>query len=252
MLSVPRWGPRSSRSSRSRIVKPPGGGSGIGIMRSGAMAMGPRLSGSAGSVRGMSEPVLAVRGEAVREVDPEIATFSVAVSARDRDRQTTLRRLTARVEAVRAVLDGYAEVIEKRETSGLYVHPETKRAGERISAYSGTVATSVTVADFTQLGELLLRLADLDQTTVAGPWWGLRPGSPVHGDARRAAIADAIWSPSGRRSWRPSRRGSGSVNRPRSRSRRPRCRPRSRSSHGTAPATGAAPAEVSRSRAGPR
>ncbi len=140
----------------------------------------------------MSEPVLAVRGEAVREVDPEIATFSVAVSARDRDRQTTLRRLTARVEAVRAVLDGYAEVIEKRETSGLYVHPETKRAGERISAYSGTVATSVTVADFTQLGELLLRLADLDQTTVAGPWWGLRPGSPVHGDARRAAIADAI------------------------------------------------------------
>src|SRR6266545_1880936 len=188
MLSVPRWCPRSSRSSRSRIVKPPGGGSGIGIMRSGAMAMGPRLSGSAGSVRGMSEPVLAVRGEAVREVDPEIATFSVAVSARDRDRQTTLRRLTARVEAVRAVLDGYAEVIEKRETSGLYVHPETKRAGERISAYSGTVATSVTVADFTQLGELLLRLADLDQTTVAGPWWGRRPDHRAGRAGRLGAV----------------------------------------------------------------
>jgi uncharacterized protein YggE len=48
------------------------------------------------------------------------------------------------------------------------------------------------VTDFTVLGELLLRLADQDQTSVSGPWWALRPGSPVHREARRAAIADAI------------------------------------------------------------
>jgi uncharacterized protein YggE len=135
---------------------------------------------------------VAVRGEAVREVDPEIATFAVTVSARDRSRAETLARLTARVDGLRGVLDGYAAVVEKRETSRLYVRPETRRSGEKVSFYSGSVITTVTVADFGVLGELMLRLADQDQTQVSGPWWGLRPGSPVHREARRAAIADAI------------------------------------------------------------
>jgi uncharacterized protein YggE len=135
---------------------------------------------------------VAVRGEAVREVDPEIATFSVTVAARDRNRQEALRRLAARVEAVRATLDRYPDAVEKRETSGLYVRPDSKRSGEKVSGYSGAVTTAVTVSDFAVLGELMLGLADQDQTTVSGPWWGLRPGSPVHRDARRAAINDAI------------------------------------------------------------
>jgi uncharacterized protein len=140
----------------------------------------------------MTEPVVAVRGESVREVDPEIATFTVTVTARDRNRQETLWRLASRVDRVRAVLDGYAEAIEKRATSGLFVRPETKKSGEKVSAYSGSVTTTVTVIDFAVLGELMLRLADQDQTKVAGPWWALRPGSPVHREARRAAIADAV------------------------------------------------------------
>ncbi len=125
-------------------------------------------------------------------MDPEIATFSVTVSARDRDRQEALRRLASRVDDLRTVLDGYAEVIEKRETSGLFVHPENKRSGEKISGYSGSVTTTVTVADFTALGEMILRLADRDQVTVYGPWWALRPDSPAYRDARRDAITDAI------------------------------------------------------------
>jgi uncharacterized protein len=140
----------------------------------------------------MTEPVVAVRGESVREVDPEIATFTVTVTARDRNRQETLWRLASRVDRVRAVLDGYAEAIEKRETSSMSVYPETKRSGEKVSAYRGTVSTAVTVSDFTVLGELLLRLADQDQTSVAGPWWALRPTSPVYREARRVAIDDAI------------------------------------------------------------
>jgi uncharacterized protein YggE len=137
-------------------------------------------------------PEVAVRGESVREVDPEIATFSVTVSARDRNRPAALQRLAARVDALRTVLDGYPDAIEKRETSTLYVRPETRRSGERVTGYSGSVTTTVTVGDFAVLGELLLRLADQDQTTVSGPWWGLRPGGAVHREARRAAIADAI------------------------------------------------------------
>jgi uncharacterized protein len=137
-------------------------------------------------------PVVAVRGEVFREVDPEIATFSVTVSARDRDRQEALRRLASRLDELRGVLDGYAVAIEKRETSGMYVHPENKRSGEKVSAYRGTVTTTVTVTDFSALGEMMLRLADRDQVSVSGPWWALRPGSPAYRAARRDAIADAI------------------------------------------------------------
>jgi uncharacterized protein len=137
-------------------------------------------------------PVVAVRGEAVREVDPEIARFAVTVSARDRDRSETLRRLAARVDAVRAVLDRYRDAVDRRETAGLFVHPEIKGAGEKITGYRGNVTTTVTVTDFAVLGELMLRLAGEEQTTVAGPWWGLRPDSPAHRETRHLAIADAL------------------------------------------------------------
>jgi uncharacterized protein len=138
------------------------------------------------------EPIVAVRGEVVREVEPELAEFSVAVAARDKDRQATLALLAARAEAMRAVLDRYAEAVAKRSTGAVFVRPETKRSGERVTAYYGTVSTQVTVTDFTVLGELLLAVADQDQTTVYGPWWSLRPDSPVYAEARRAAIGDAL------------------------------------------------------------
>ncbi|MGN9779115.1 SIMPL domain-containing protein [Micromonospora sp. H33] len=137
-------------------------------------------------------PVVAVRGEAHREVAPELAGFTVTAMARDRDRETTLSRLAERAAAVRVLLDGYGPAVERRETGELRVRPETRRSGERVVAYHGSVSTTVTVRDFTALGELMLRLADQDQVEVAGPWWSLRPDSPVHREARHAAIADAL------------------------------------------------------------
>jgi uncharacterized protein YggE len=140
----------------------------------------------------MTEPVVAVRGEINREVPPEIATVSVTVSARDRERQPALARLAERSTALGALLDGYAEAIERRETSGVYVYPETKGAGERIVGYRGSVTLQVIVVDFAVLGELMLRLADQDQTTVGGPHWALRPDSPAYRQARHDAIGDAL------------------------------------------------------------
>ncbi|MFC4146023.1 SIMPL domain-containing protein [Micromonospora mangrovi] len=137
-------------------------------------------------------PVVAVRGEAYREVAPELARFSVTATARDRDREATLTRLAERAAAVRVLLDSAGPVIDRREAGELRVWPETKRSGERVVAYHGSVTTTVTVTDFTALGELMLRLADQDQVEVAGPWWSLRPDSPAYREARRAAIADAL------------------------------------------------------------
>ncbi|ROT32197.1 SIMPL domain-containing protein [Micromonospora sp. HM5-17] len=138
------------------------------------------------------DPTLLVRGEAVWEVPPELARFAVTVSVRDRHRAAALARLTERTDAVRGVIDGYGAAVERRETGQLWVRPERKRGGDRVAAYVGSATTTVAVTDFAVLGELMLRLADQDQTAVAGPWWELRPGSPAHREARRAAVADAI------------------------------------------------------------
>jgi uncharacterized protein YggE len=135
---------------------------------------------------------VAVRGESVRQVEPELAEFTVVIAARDKDRQTTLGRLRERGDALRQFLDRYADAIERRETSGVHVHPENAKRGERVTAYSGSVSTTVIVKDFTALGEMMLAVADQDQTHINGPSWSLRPDSPVFREARKAAIAEAI------------------------------------------------------------
>ena len=138
------------------------------------------------------QPLLSVRGEAFREVPPELAVISVTVSAYGRRRPDTLERLTERAAELRTALDDYADAIERRETAGIQVHPEVKPDGGRLPMYTGRVTTTVTVTDFAVLGELLLRLGNQEQTAVAGPWWQLRPGSTAGAEVRRAAIADAL------------------------------------------------------------
>jgi uncharacterized protein YggE len=140
----------------------------------------------------VDQPMVVVRGEARREVPPDQVVFEATVAARDKDRQTTLTRLTERAAALRVALDSYSEAIERRETGGVHIRPELKRGGERVSAYLGRVSTTVTVTDFSALGELLLRLASLEQTSISGPWWQLRPDSTSGAEVRRAAIADAL------------------------------------------------------------
>jgi uncharacterized protein YggE len=138
------------------------------------------------------QPLVSVRGEASREVPPELAVFSATVSARGRDREGTLTRVAERAAAQRVLLDGYAAAIERRETGRVEVYPEVKGNTERVSAYHGSVTTTVVVTDFTVLGDLLLRLGNQEQTTLSGPWWQLRPGSTAGAEVRRAAVADAL------------------------------------------------------------
>jgi uncharacterized protein len=138
------------------------------------------------------QPTVAVRGEAIREVPPEQAVFAVTVSARGKEQQAVLTRLTERAAELRHTLDAYPDAIERRETGGMQVYPEVKRGRESVYAYTGSFSTQVTVTDFAVLGELLLRLAGQELTSVGGPWWQLRPGSTAGAEVRRAAIADAL------------------------------------------------------------
>ncbi|MEV6487217.1 SIMPL domain-containing protein [Actinoplanes sp. NPDC051633] len=145
-------------------------------------------------------PTVVVRGEALREVPPELAVFSVTVSSRDKDRETTLTRLTERAAELRSHLDDFDDfddAIERRETGSVQIYPEMRGrpksgSAERVIAYHGSITTTVTVTDFAVLGELLLRLGNQEQTQVSGPWWQLRKGSRAGADVRKEAIADAV------------------------------------------------------------
>ncbi|MDX3855519.1 SIMPL domain-containing protein [Streptomyces sp. AK02-01A] len=139
-------------------------------------------------------PRVAVRGEARLEVDPEIARIGIAVSARGTDRRTALDDLTRRNAEVLALIKSYGDSVEKLETGSFSISPELTRhgRGERIRAYHGSVHLTAELTDFTSLGELTSRLADLDLTRVSGPWWTLRPDSPAHSEARRQAVREAV------------------------------------------------------------
>lgn len=139
------------------------------------------------------QPVISVRGEAWLEAEPEIAVISVTVQARDRDRRSVLDRLASRNTHVLDLVKGYGEAVEKLESGAASVYPDIKHKEreERVARYLGQASVRVTIQDFTVLGELVARLADAELVTVAGPWWSLRPGSPVYRHARLAAAQDA-------------------------------------------------------------
>lgn len=139
------------------------------------------------------QPVISVRGEASLEVEPEIAIVSVIFQARDRDREKVLRRLAGRNKQLTGLIKGYGEAVEKLESGSVHVRPELKdkRAGERVAGYLAQAGLRVTIRDFTVLGELIVSLADAELVTVEGPWWALRPDSPVYRQARLAAARDA-------------------------------------------------------------
>lgn len=127
------------------------------------------------------------------EVEPEIAVVTVTVQARDRDRRTVLERLVSRNKEVLDLVRGYGEAVEKLESGLVTAYPEIKPKDqkEKVTRYAGQARVQVTVRDFTVLGELVGKLADLEFVSVVGPWWSLRPDSPVRRQARIAAARDA-------------------------------------------------------------
>lgn len=138
-------------------------------------------------------PTVHVRGEAVVEAEPELATLFVTVTARDKHRRTTLDQLTRRNSAVLDLLKAHTEAVEKLDTGAFVITPEPPAGrGERVRAHHGSVRIRVTLTDFTALGEIATALGDLDLTRVDGPRWELRHDSPVHREARQRAVHDAV------------------------------------------------------------
>lgn len=139
----------------------------------------------------LSEPQVVVRGEAVLQVEPELADVWVTVRTRARDRQTALERCQAAQAQVSAVATAAGNAVEAVETSAVSVHLEVRdrRApGEPVA----TVQTRLTVGRLDAVGDLVVDLGRLDDVDVSGPGWRLRPDSAAVGQARLDAVRDAV------------------------------------------------------------
>lgn len=141
-----------------------------------------------------SQPTITVRGEATLEVDPELAVVQVSVTARDRGRQRALDLLARRNEQILTLIRAHGAAVERLDSSPVQVSPEVKDAKgrERVIGYVARAGVTVTVGDFSILGDLVMKLADQEMVTVTGPWWQLRVDSPARRQARLAAAQDAM------------------------------------------------------------
>ncbi|MEU9668194.1 SIMPL domain-containing protein [Streptomyces bobili] len=139
-------------------------------------------------------PLLVVRGESAFEADPDLARLGIGVTARGRDRRTTLDDLTRRNTEVLELVRSYGEAVTDVSTGAVSLTPELTEhgRGERVRSHRGRVHITAELTDFTALGELTTRLADLGLTQIDGPWWELRPDSPAHREVRQRAVRDAV------------------------------------------------------------
>lgn len=139
-------------------------------------------------------PYVSVRGEALLEVEPEIARLAVTVTARDRSREGALNKLAARGERLLRDLHGLGDAVERIETAAIRVDVFYKdaRSREKIDGYGARVTHTVTLCDFAALGDLVAALSDDETVEVAGPWWALRPDADVYRQVRTAAVTEAV------------------------------------------------------------
>jgi uncharacterized protein YggE len=135
-------------------------------------------------------PQVAVRGEAVLQVEPEVADLDVSVRMRARNRETAIERCIARQQQIAAVVRAAGDAVESAETGAVTVHLEYHQPGTGEPVASQY--TRLRIGDLTAIGDLVAALGRLDDVDVNGPSWGLRPDSPVYERARLAAVADAV------------------------------------------------------------
>jgi uncharacterized protein len=140
-----------------------------------------------------SESFISVRGEAVLEVEPELAVIGVHIAARDKDRHRALDLLAKRTQSASDLISAHSDAVEKVGSHPVRVRPEFKdgRPRERIAGYVASSGFTVTVHDFTVLSDLVTGLAGEETATLTGPTWQLRPASPVYRQAREVAAHDA-------------------------------------------------------------
>lgn len=140
----------------------------------------------------MTAPIVTVRGEAQLEGPPDLAGLSCTLHASGDSAEATRAQLATGSQAVAALLEQFADALDRKSTSGLHVSPNFNHKNPtKITGYTGNFSTSMVVSDFEALSAIVLALSALPNAQVDGPWWSLKPDNPLYREVRLAAIAEA-------------------------------------------------------------
>jgi uncharacterized protein len=140
----------------------------------------------------MTAPIVTVRGEAEVHGPPDLATLTCTLHASGDSAERVRGRLATGSQTVAELLGQFTAALERHSSTGLHVYPEFhRRTPTRITGYRGTFTTTIVVADFDALSELIMALSGLPDSQLDGPWWSLRRDNPMFREVRLAAIADA-------------------------------------------------------------
>lgn len=123
---------------------------------------------------------------------PDRALLRVVVGGEEGSPAAAYRETARSAQAVDAVLDRFADTIDKRTTTALTVLPKTKYAGGEYvrTGYEGTRSAVIEVTDLTGLGELMAELAAANPSEIRGPEWHIDPDNEVHDRVRKEAVMD--------------------------------------------------------------
>lgn len=150
-----------------------------------------------GSATEIPEPerTISVSGQGIVTVEPDMATFSVGMEARNEELKPAQDEVTDEANAITAALLE-AGVDEKDiVTSSYQVTPENKydRNGNfiKIENYVVRMTISITVRDIDLVGVLLDQTVSLGADYISSISFGVSDPSPHIQEARMLAIADA-------------------------------------------------------------
>jgi uncharacterized protein YggE len=143
-------------------------------------------------------PLLAVTGEAIVTVTPDMAVVSVGVVTQAPRAAEALAQNSKATSAVVAAVKESGIEPRDIETSQIALRPQYSyppqgaREAPKLSAYEASNNVSIRVRDLGRLGALLDRLVVAGANQVRGIELTLAKPEPLRDEARSAAVKDAI------------------------------------------------------------
>jgi uncharacterized protein YggE len=149
--------------------------------------------GSADSGQGLWAPTVTVRGDAVIRSEPDEAVLSITLNALEDGPGAALSDVSARSNALVALLDDAGVAKADRSTTGVTVAEEFDHTeeGRRSLGHRATARVSVRLRDPQLIGRLMTEATEDLAAQVNGPHWLISFENPARLDAARQAAADA-------------------------------------------------------------
>jgi uncharacterized protein len=149
--------------------------------------------GAADSGSGLSAPTVTVRGDALIRSEPDEAVLSITLSALEAGPGAALSDVSARSNALVALLEDAGVAKADRSTTGVTVAEEFDHTeeGRRSLGHRASSRVSVRLSDPQLIGRLITQATEDLAAQVNGPHWLISLDNPARLEAARQAAADA-------------------------------------------------------------